>query len=224
MRLDRTADGSLVPGERFATFVDPGRDLERAITRLTGIRDEDLRGAPDVTSALAAFEAFAGDATLVGHNVGFDVGFLERAGLPPGRASLDTAELASIVWPEASSYGLQRLAADAHLDPGSAHRALDDALTCASLLGELSRAAAALRPELLEELRAASALLGAPVAAFFADALATALRGAWTERAADPATSRRGPPARRRDPAAAERLATAAIFAPDGILARAYEG
>ena len=225
VRLDRAADGGLVPGERFATFVDPGRDLERAITRLTGIRDEDLRGAPDATAALAAFEAFAGDACLVGHNVAFDLGFLERAGLAAGQASLDTAELASIVWPEASSYALQRLAADAHLDPGAAHRALDDALTCAALLGELARAAAALRPELLGELRAVTELLGAPVAAFFADALATALRGAWADRPRDLASAaRRRPPVRRRDVAAAERIATAAIFAPHGALAKAFAG
>ena len=223
MRLDRGADGDLVPGESFATFVDPGRDLERAITRLTGIRDEDLRGAPDAAAALTAFGAFARGATLVGHNVGFDISFLERAGLAPGTPSLDTAELASIVWPEASSYALQRLAADAHLDPGAAHRALDDALTCAQLLGELARAAAALRPELLEELRATAGLLGAPVAGFFADALAAALRRAWTDRPAEVA-GRPRPAARRRDVEGAQRLAAAAIFAPDGALARGYIG
>jgi len=217
----RGEDGDIVPGERFATFVDPGRDLERAITRLTGIRDEDLRGAPQVSLALAAFETFAGDACLVGHNVAFDIGFLERAGFGAGTASLDTAELASIVWPEASSYALQRLAADAHLDPGAAHRALDDALTCAALLAELARSAAALRPELLEELRATAGALGAPVVAFFADALAVALRGAWADR---PVPERSRPGVRRRDVAGAERLASTAIFAPDGRLARDYAG
>lgn len=221
VRLERVADGTLTPGERFATFVDPGRDLERAITRLTGIRDEDLRGAPDSATALSAFEAFIGDAFLVGHNVAFDLGFLESAGLAPGRPSLDTVELASIVWPEASSYALQRLAADAHLDPGAAHRALDDALTCAALLAELAGAAAALRPELLEELRATAEVLGAPVASFFADALSQSLRGAWADR---PALQRPPPPLRRRDPAAAERLASAAIFAPGGALANAFAG
>src|SRR5688500_19653683 len=93
VRLDRSADGDLVPGERFATLVDPGRDLERAITRLTGITDEDLRGAPDLADALAAFGAFVGDACLVGHNVGFDVSFLECAGFPPVARSLDCAAL-----------------------------------------------------------------------------------------------------------------------------------
>ena len=221
VRLERAADGSLAPGARFATFVDPGRELDRAITRLTGIRDADLSGARAPADAVAALDAFAGGACLVGHNVDFDLSFLERAGLQPGRASLDTVELASIVWPRASSYALQRLAADLRIDAGAAHRALDDALTCAALLAELSRAAVAFGPDLLEELRATSAALGPAHAEFFAGALAVSLRAAWDERAATlPARL----PARRRDPVASERLRVATAFAPDGPLARAYAG
>ena len=221
VRLDRAPDGALVPGERFATFVDPGREIDRAITRLTGIQDADLRGAPPAAQAVAALEAFTAGACLVGHNVAFDIEFLERSGLSSGRQSLDTVELASIVWPQASSYALQRLAADLGIDAGSAHRALDDALTCAALLAELSRAAASLRPEILEELRGTAATLGPAHADFFAGALAAALRSAWDGRAASAAAAR---PSRRRDIAAAERLGVATVFAAGGPLAGAFAG
>lgn len=210
-----------MPGERFVTFVDPGRALDPAITRLTGLHDADLAGAPPAAEAVAQLASFARDGCLVGHNVAFDVSFLERAGLEPGRTSLDTVELASIVWPQSSSYALQRLAAELGIDPGSAHRALDDALTCAGLLNELSRAAALLRPELLDELRATALALGPAHAEFFAGALRTSLRGAWSEVATP---SRAALPARRRDSAAAARLGVATAFAAGGTLSRAFAG
>src|SRR5207245_6753690 len=131
-------DGAVTLGERFLTFADPGRPLTPPIRRLTGINDEDLRGAPSSREAVAEFVGFAfrdGTPCFVGHNVGFDISFLERAGMPTGAESLDTAELASILLPSASSYALQRLAADAVIVPDAAHRALDDAITSALVLG-----------------------------------------------------------------------------------------
>ncbi|MDO8562845.1 MAG: 3'-5' exonuclease, partial [Candidatus Limnocylindria bacterium] len=147
--------GSLEVGERFQTFVDPGRALPGVITRLTGIRDADLAGAPPPEAAVAAFAAFLahgeGSPWLLGHNVGFDVAFLERAGLPGVGGRLDTADLASIILPEAPSYALQRLALDAGVVVDAAHRALDDALTCAQVLAWLAGRAGALPPAVLEE-------------------------------------------------------------------------
>src|SRR4029077_8102895 len=125
------------------TFVDPGRDVGSMITRLTGIRDLDLVGAPSAAGAVARFAAVAGDGTVVGHNVGFDLSFLEQNGFAPGAKRLDTADLASMLLPSAPSYALQRLAADAGIVPDSAHRALDDALTCAAVLETLAARARA---------------------------------------------------------------------------------
>jgi predicted DnaQ family exonuclease/DinG family helicase len=215
VRLER--DGSVTLGERFASFVDPGADLAPAITRLTGITDADLAGAPSAGAALARLAAFLGDVPVVGHNVGFDLAFLERGGLPP-RGRLDTVELASILMPTAPTYALQALAAAAEIHPDAAHRALDDALTSAAVLADLARRARALPPALLQEAHAYAPLLGEPFVAFFADALATAVRGAWEEtRLAAPAM------------AARPQLASAAIaveptFAPDGPLARSLAG
>jgi len=46
-------------GERFSTLVDPGRPVGAAITRLTGIRDADLAGAPRIDVAISALLRFA---------------------------------------------------------------------------------------------------------------------------------------------------------------------
>ena len=198
MRVRLTADGA-EPGERFSTFVDPGRDIGATITRLTGIRDVDLAGAPSAADAVARFAAFAGDGVFVGHNVGFDLSFLERNGFVPGAPRLDTADLASMLLPRAPSYALQRLAADEGIVPESAHRALDDALTCAAVLGTLASRARALAPPLLEEARSYAAVIGPAAEQFFADALGGSLRHAWDGDPLDgarPAPATPGPPGR----------------------------
>jgi len=191
VRLRLGPDG-VVLGGTFATFVDPGRAVGSAITRLTGIRDVDLAAAPSCAEAIAAFSAFAADACLLGHNVGFDLEFLERNGFPAGAARLDTAELASVLLPSASSYALQRLAADDGIVPNAAHRALDDALTSAAVLAALARRARELPPALLAEMAAYATLLGPAAERFFTDALGAATRGAWAERepSADAAVGR----------------------------------
>ncbi len=231
VRLEPTADGGLEAGERFATFVDPGTPLPAAIGRLTGIADAHLAGAPGPSEAVSAFAAFAKDAWLAGHNVAFDVAFLERQGLAPGAVCLDTAELASILYPGAPSYALQSLAADAALDAGSAHRALDDALTCGALLGVLLDRARGLDPLILEEAAAHAALLGPPSAAFFISALRTAVRGSWaaaTPPAAGLSANRTAAPPGYGSPSpgrpGAPALDVPAAFARDGPLASGFPG
>ena len=46
VRVRLEEDGSATLGDRFSTFVDPGVGVGTEITRLTGIRDGDLVGAP----------------------------------------------------------------------------------------------------------------------------------------------------------------------------------
>lgn len=217
MRVRLERDGVVVLGERFSTFVDPGVALAPVITRLTGIREEDLEGAPAPGDALARLADFMGDAPALGHNIAFDLAFLERGGLP-ARGRLDTVELASILQPSAPTYALQALAAAADIHPEAAHRALDDALTSAAVLADLARRARELPPAVLEEARATAAILGDAFESFFADALASAVRGAFDDRPAAPV--------RPRDasvllPAA---LAVNAVFAPDGPLVRRLAG
>ncbi|HYK99419.1 MAG TPA: helicase C-terminal domain-containing protein [Candidatus Acidoferrales bacterium] len=215
VRVRLAPDGGVTTGETFSTLVDPGGDLPYQITRLTGIRDEDLAAAPPLELALARFDAFAMNAAVLGHNVAFDLAFLERAGLGP-RESLDTVELASILQPTAPTYALQALAAAADVHPEAAHRGLADSLTCAALLADLARRARELSPVVLAELQAYAPLLGPAYVTFFAEAAADALRSAWVEPAAPkPAVRRVAPPAA---------VTVGAAFAGDGPLARSLAG
>jgi predicted DnaQ family exonuclease/DinG family helicase len=220
VRVRLEEDGSATLGDRLSTFVDPGVGVGTAITRLTGIRDGDLAGAPALESVIGRIASFIAGAPVAGHNVGFDLAFLERVALGPFER-LDTAELASILMPSAPTYALQALAADAGIHPESAHRALDDALTCAAVLADLGRRARELPVAVLEEVQAYAPLLGSAYASFFAGALRGAVRGAWDDHAgALPPHS----PVRQAPTRLGASVTVAAVFSPDGPLARRLVG
>ena len=122
---------------RFQTFVDPGMPIPGEITGLTGIRDEDVAGAPGEEAALRAFLEFAGDRVLCGHNADFDMGFLaqaaERCGLPFDKTSIDTLILSQSLL-SLRKNNLDAVAGHLGLPEFRHHRASDDALTCGLLL------------------------------------------------------------------------------------------
>ncbi|HEV3479835.1 MAG TPA: 3'-5' exonuclease, partial [Gaiellaceae bacterium] len=69
---------ALEPAESFQSLVNPGVPLPQPIAALTGLREQELRRAPSVTTVVKRFLAFAGDELLVAHNARFDQRFLER--------------------------------------------------------------------------------------------------------------------------------------------------
>lgn len=120
-------------------LVNPGLPIRPEASRVSGITDEMVRDARPVEEALPELLAFLGDSVIVAHNAPFDLGFLkaaaERAGLPaPSNLVADTRDLAREAFPGLPSYALQNLARSFGLSAGNAHRACDDARTCARLL------------------------------------------------------------------------------------------
>ncbi len=89
--------------EHFSTFVNPGRKLPPFITELTGIRDSDLVGAISPQEAARRLADFCGPRSLIGHNVGFDLGFLQRQRILHENPAIDTFELAGILVPPRES-------------------------------------------------------------------------------------------------------------------------
>ncbi len=129
--LARFAEGRII--ETFSTLVDPERELPPAITHLTGIRPEDLVGAPRLRQVLRRVADFVGNAPVLGHNVQFDLAFLRRQGILLDNLSLDTYELASVVLPTAPRYNLTSLTQQLAIVLEDAHRALADATATAHL-------------------------------------------------------------------------------------------
>lgn len=166
----------------FATLVNPGRAIPPTITVLTGITEAMVTKAPRIEAVLPALLEFLGEAAggsrggtdaavLVGHNVRFDIGFLQAALERDARPRLtnrtvDTAALARrLLREEVPNCKLATLAERFRLPHRPCHRALDDALATVDLLHLLVERAAAFGVMGLEDLAALPKLAGHPQAA-----------------------------------------------------------
>ena len=127
----RFKDGVVI--DEFSTLIDPGRPIPALITSLTGLRDDDLIGAPKLPAVLPQLLAFVGNSPWMAHNISFDSSFLYRQGIMQNNLRIDTYELASVLLPRAPRYNLTSLTSMFDFDIGSAHRALYDAKATAYL-------------------------------------------------------------------------------------------
>jgi DNA polymerase-3 subunit epsilon len=124
----------------FETLVNPGLPIAAAASAVTGLRDEQLRGAPGPAAAVRSFLAFAEDAVLVAHNARFDLAFLDReterlTGSRIGAPVLDTVRLArTLLAGRVPGFGLAQLAWFLDTAERPCHRALPDARATAELL------------------------------------------------------------------------------------------
>ncbi|HEX2193187.1 MAG TPA: DEDD exonuclease domain-containing protein [Acidimicrobiales bacterium] len=134
----------------FSTLVNPGVPIPPEIVVLTGITEAMVLPAPPIEQVLPAFLEFAGDAVVVGHNVRFDLGFLQAAAAGGGYQRLanrfvDTCALARrLVRDEVPDCRLSTLARRFRLAHQPTHRALDDALATVDLLHALLERAGSL--------------------------------------------------------------------------------
>ena len=139
----RVVNGRIVPGEEFETLVNPGRPIPAASTRVHGIDDGMVAGAPAPTEAVAGFAKFAEGAVLVAHNAPFDLAFLRRAGAGQGFAFdhpvLDTVLLSAAVFGASETHTLDALSERLSVEIPAAlrHTALGDAVATAEVLTRL---------------------------------------------------------------------------------------
>ncbi|MBZ0289062.1 MAG: hypothetical protein K8I30_15695, partial [Anaerolineae bacterium] len=152
--LVRIVDGEIV--EESGKLVNPDRPIPEPVAQLTGIRTEDVLDKPPINLVLPWVMAFVGNAPVIGHNVGFDIAFLNRHGLLQNNLRIDTYDLASILMPRAPRYTLSSLASQIAVDLENAHRALDDARATARLYWLLWQKTLALPPSTLQEIINAS--------------------------------------------------------------------
>src|SRR3970040_1806238 len=115
--------------QEWSQLVTPGRPLPSFIPQLTSISDEMLAEAPRINQVLEPLAAFVGDHPIVGHQIAFDLSFLQRRGLFNHNQPLDTYDLAAVVLPAAGRYSLAALASELRVPRRASHRALEDART-----------------------------------------------------------------------------------------------
>ena len=142
----------------FQTLVDPDAPIPPSITFLTGITHAMVVDAPKVDEVLPSFLEFIGNALIVGHNVRFDMSFLNAAARRLGMGPLpnktsDTARLARrLVRSETRNLKLKTLAAHFRSPTIPSHRALDDARATAHVFHALLERAGTLGVTNLDDL------------------------------------------------------------------------
>jgi ATP-dependent DNA helicase DinG len=138
--------------DEWSSLINPNRHIPEFISALTGISDVEVRNAPRFQGVAADLEAFVGDSPIIGHNVRFDLGFMQRAGLFAYNEVIDTYELASVLMPTASRYNLGALGKQLGILLPATHRALDDARVTMAAFNRLFEIARELPLEVVTEI------------------------------------------------------------------------
>lgn len=138
--------------ETYQTFVNPDRPIPPAVSQLTHITNPMVTKAPHILDVLDEVSEFVGSDTIVGHNIGFDLGFLRRYKILTRNRCTDTYELASVLLPRAGRYKLSALAEQFGIDAEGKHRALADCTMTMKLYNRLLQKAYELPFELLSTL------------------------------------------------------------------------
>jgi len=155
----------------YQTMVDPGCAIPPEITVITGITESMVARAPRIESVTPSLLEFMADTVLVGHNVRFDLSFLNATLEAQGRdrlpnRSIDTLALARrLLRPEVPDCKLGTLSARFRLEHRPSHRALDDALATGDLLHLLIERSSAMGATGLDDLASLPTMAGSPQAA-----------------------------------------------------------
>ncbi|MCY4529483.1 MAG: exonuclease domain-containing protein [Chloroflexi bacterium] len=137
----------------FQSFVNPAERLSKFIRNYTGITQRDVDQAPPFPVVATDLLPFIDGAPVVGHNVGFDLGFLRSHGLPFDGPVADTYDLGRVFLPWASYHSLTGLAKELDVPVVRAHRAADDAETTRRVFVALLRIAADTDLDTLREIQ-----------------------------------------------------------------------
>lgn len=144
-------DGKRILGT-WQKLINPARVIPAEITQLTGITNEMVRLAPQVRDVLEDFIAFVGDNPVLGQNVAFDLSFLQKFNILRFNDVVDTHEMATVLLPTSSRYGLGTLGKVLGIPLPNSHRALDDATLTHAVYIKLYEKALTLPIELLAEI------------------------------------------------------------------------
>ncbi|MDD5605789.1 MAG: exonuclease domain-containing protein [Patescibacteria group bacterium] len=115
-------------------LIHTDKELTPVIRAITGITPDNLVGQPTFDAVKDQIVEFIGDAPIVGHNIGFDIEFLNAKGCGLKNPALDTLELAYTVLPAQDYYSLEYLAHTYDFLHKPSHRAMNDVLATLDLM------------------------------------------------------------------------------------------
>lgn len=128
--------------DSFNEMVNPHMHIKKGASEVSKITDEMVMGMPDFASIQDRFLLFIGSDILVGHNIRFDLEFMERElGRPLQNPVFDSMQLAKMVVIDIDNYRLATLCRKFGL-PEQNHRGLTDAALTFRVVQEMKALAA----------------------------------------------------------------------------------
>lgn len=129
--------------EEYSQLIDPCRPIPKDASDISGITDEMVKGQPCFDMIGQDVLDFIGKDILVGHNILFDVRFLEKElGESLPNATLDTYRVAKAINVDSCDFKLKTLCKHLNISEEQDHRALSDAILTHKLLERLFEEAA----------------------------------------------------------------------------------
>lgn len=123
--------------DKFICLINPEREIQPFVTKLTGINNKMLRSAPKFHEVAKRIVEITEGTVLVAHNAQFDYRILRtefrRLGYDFQRKTLCTVDLSKQLIPEAESHSLGKLARSLGIPMSDRHRANGDALATLKL-------------------------------------------------------------------------------------------
>ena len=123
--------------DQFISLVNPEREIQPFVVKLTGINSKMLRTAPKFHEVAKRIVEITQDTVLVAHNAQFDYRILRtefrRLGYNFERKTLCTVDLSKRLIPEAESHSLGKLVRSLGIPVSDRHRANGDALATLQL-------------------------------------------------------------------------------------------
>lgn len=114
------------PVDKFSSLINPGFNIPINIQNLTGIKDEDVSDCPIINDVISEYVDFIGNDIIIGHNVGFDINFINKnfkKGLDNNY--INTVRISHKLNPTLESHSLSSLK-DLYKIEALSHRALGD--------------------------------------------------------------------------------------------------
>ena len=123
--------------DQFITLVNPEKEIQPFVVKLTGINNKMLRNAPKFHEIAKRIIEITQNTTIVAHNSSFDYRILKteynRLGFKFERDTLCTVELSRNLIPDQESYSLGKLCKSLGIPMSDRHRASGDALATIQL-------------------------------------------------------------------------------------------
>ncbi|MBT4936681.1 hypothetical protein HON22_02075, partial [Candidatus Peregrinibacteria bacterium] len=120
--------------ETLDFLVNPECPIPPIVSKITQIFDKDVNDSAPFEARIEEVQAFVKEDVIIGHNIRFDLSFLQERSLCKKNSFIDTCNLAEIALPKQKSYALEILSDVFEIEHKYKHRALGDVLACVDLM------------------------------------------------------------------------------------------